>query len=155
MTPTHAVKTGRRYRYYVSTQLITCLRTNHAKGWRIPAGDVEALVLNRLRAFFASQQDVGEALSCFDLDASTLRSALSKAIQLSESWTTLPSIRFESLYDLLSSALGSTMKKSTCRSSLRNLHLICWATTPDCHRMDNPISSSCASKPSCAGRVKE
>ena len=97
MTPTHAVKKGRRYRYYVSTQLITCTRTNHAKGWRIPAGDVEALVLNRLGAFLASQRDVGEALSCFDLDASTLRSALSKAIQLSESWTTLPSIKIREL----------------------------------------------------------
>jgi len=97
MTPTHAVKKGHRYRYYVSRQLITCTRTNDAKGWRIPAGDVESLVLDRLRAFFASQHDVGEALSCFDLDASTVRSALSKAFHLSESWTTLPSIKMSEL----------------------------------------------------------
>jgi hypothetical protein len=97
MTPTHAVKKGRRYRYYVSTQLITGARPNHAKGWRIPAGDVEALVLDRLRAFFASEPDVGEALSCFELDASTLRSALSKAMQLAEGWTGLPSIKVREL----------------------------------------------------------
>ena len=89
MTPTHAVKKGRRYRYYVSTSLITGARSDHAKGWRIPAGEIEGLVLNRLRAFFASETDVGEALSCFDLDASTLRSALSKAKQLAETWTDL------------------------------------------------------------------
>ena len=41
MTPTHAVKKGRRYRYYVSTSLITGTRSDHAKGWRIPAGDIE------------------------------------------------------------------------------------------------------------------
>ena len=41
MTPTHAVKKGRRYRYYVSTPLITGTRSDHAKGWRIPAGDIE------------------------------------------------------------------------------------------------------------------
>jgi DNA invertase Pin-like site-specific DNA recombinase len=53
MTPTHAVKKGRRYRYYVSTALITSTRTHHDKGLRVPAGDVEALVLDRIRTFFA------------------------------------------------------------------------------------------------------
>jgi arylsulfatase len=67
MTPTHAGKKGRRYRYYVSTSLITGSRSDHAKGWRIPAGDVDGLVLDRLRAFFASETDVGEAL-CAILD---------------------------------------------------------------------------------------
>lgn len=93
MTPTHAVKKGRRYRYYVSTSLITGSRSDHAKGWRIPAGDVEALVLDRLRAFFALEPDVGEALSCLDPEASTLRSVFSKAMQLAEEWSILPPIR--------------------------------------------------------------
>jgi hypothetical protein len=97
MTPTHAVKKGRRYRYYVSTSLITGSRSDHAKGWRIPAGDVEGLVLERLRAFFASETDVGEALSGFDLDASKLRSALSKAKQLAETWADLPSNKVREL----------------------------------------------------------
>lgn len=93
MTPTHAVKKGRRYRYYVSTALITGARSDHAKGWRIPAGDVEALILDRLREFFTSEPDVGEALSCFELEASTLRSALSKSNQLATEWAKLPPIR--------------------------------------------------------------
>jgi DNA invertase Pin-like site-specific DNA recombinase len=97
MTPTHAVKKGRRYRYYVSTSLITGSRSDHAKGWRIPAGDVEAFVLDRLRTFFASEPDVGEALACFELDATTLRSALSKAMQIAEGWATLPPIRIREL----------------------------------------------------------
>ena len=97
MTPTHAVKKGRRYRYYVSTPLITGKRSDHAKGWRVPAGDVEVLVLDRLRAYFASERDVGEALSCFDLDASAIRSAMANARQLAEGWTILPSIKIREL----------------------------------------------------------
>jgi hypothetical protein len=68
-------------------------RSKHARGWRIPAGDVECLILDRLRAFFASEPDVGEALSCFELDASTLRSALSRATQLAEGWAALAPIK--------------------------------------------------------------
>lgn len=97
MTPTHAVKKGRRYRYYASTPLITGARADDAKGWRVPAGDVESLLLDRLRAFFASEQNVGEVLSSFDLDASTFRSALSKAIHLSDNWASLPSIKIREL----------------------------------------------------------
>jgi DNA invertase Pin-like site-specific DNA recombinase len=93
MTSTHAVKKGRRYRYYVSTQLITGTRSDHAKGRRIPAGDIEGLVLDRLRAFFASERELGDALSCFDLDASAVRSSMTKASQLVEGWTSLPPIK--------------------------------------------------------------
>ena len=97
MTSTHAVKKGRRYRYYVSTPLITGTRSDHAKGWRVPAGDVEGLVLDRLRAFFASERDVGEALSRFELDATAVRSAMAEASQLAEGWTSLPSIKIREL----------------------------------------------------------
>ena len=97
MTPTHAVKKGRRYRYYVSAQLISGTPSDHAKGWRIPAGDIEVLVLDRLRAFLASDRDLGEALSRFDLDASAVRSAMTKASQLVEGWASLPPITFREL----------------------------------------------------------
>ena len=97
MTPTHAVKKSRRYRYYVSTQLISGTRSDHAKGWRIPAGDIEGLVLDRLRALFASDRDIGEALTCFDLDASAVRSAMTKASQLVEGWTSLAPIKLREL----------------------------------------------------------
>src|SRR5216683_1402737 len=41
MTPSHAVKQGRRYRYYVSRPLITGSRANIAGGLRIPAAEIE------------------------------------------------------------------------------------------------------------------
>ncbi len=53
LTPTYAIKKGTRYRYYVSASLVREARGSRSGGWRIPAGDLEGLVINRLRAFFA------------------------------------------------------------------------------------------------------
>jgi site-specific DNA recombinase len=44
MTPTHATKKAKRYRYYVSASLLAGDRPRTQKGMRVPAGDVEALV---------------------------------------------------------------------------------------------------------------
>jgi len=49
MTPTHATKRGRRYRYYVSASLLASERPRANGGIRVPAGDIEGLVLDRLR----------------------------------------------------------------------------------------------------------
>jgi DNA invertase Pin-like site-specific DNA recombinase len=51
MTPTHAVKAGRRYRYYVSRRLITSNSDEASDGQRIPAADIEPLVIHRIRRF--------------------------------------------------------------------------------------------------------
>jgi site-specific DNA recombinase len=53
LTPTYAIKKGTRYRYYVSSSLVREAKANRAGGWRIPAGALEGLVINRLRNFFA------------------------------------------------------------------------------------------------------
>ncbi len=92
MTATHAVKRGKRYRYYVSNALITGTRSDPSKGRRIPAGDIEELVLDRIRAFFASDVEVSDALASIDLDAPTQRTVLAKSMHLSEHWAALPSI---------------------------------------------------------------
>src|SRR6266498_883990 len=53
LTPTYAIKKGTRYRYYVSSSLVREAKGNRAGGWRLPAGDLEGLVISRLRDFFA------------------------------------------------------------------------------------------------------
>ena len=55
LTPTHAVKKGTRYRYYVSTSLVTGAQGSRDNGRRIPAGNLEGLVIERLRAFLTDQ----------------------------------------------------------------------------------------------------
>jgi hypothetical protein len=62
MTPTHAVKNGRRYRYYVSGPLITQSRSDARDGWRVPAADLERLVADRLCGFLSSEGEVYHAI---------------------------------------------------------------------------------------------
>jgi site-specific DNA recombinase len=47
-TPSHAVKKGRRYRYYVSTALITEPGTDRPQGWRLAAQEIEDAVIKVL-----------------------------------------------------------------------------------------------------------
>ena len=97
MSPTHAVKKGKRYRYYISAVLVTGIRSKQLKGRRIPAGDIEGLVLDRLRAFFASETEVADAIATLDLDASTQRLVLQRSAQLAERWRTLGSLEIREL----------------------------------------------------------
>ena len=62
LTPSHAVKQGTRYRYYVSRSLIIGTAKDHSKGRRIPAGNLESLVVNRLRAFLTDQGAILDAV---------------------------------------------------------------------------------------------
>jgi DNA invertase Pin-like site-specific DNA recombinase len=48
LTPSHAVKKGRRYRYYVSASLITEAGTDRAQGWRLAAREIEDAVITIL-----------------------------------------------------------------------------------------------------------
>jgi site-specific DNA recombinase len=63
LTPTYPVKKGTRYRYYVSTALLTGAARNRSSCRRIPAGNLEGLVIDRLRAFLA---DAGAVLDAID-----------------------------------------------------------------------------------------
>ena len=97
MSPTHAVKKGKRYRYYVSAPLITGSRTEHLNGRRIPAGDVEGLVLDRMRALFASEKEVGEAIAPLSLEAPIQRAVLDRSAKLAKRWTALASLELRAL----------------------------------------------------------
>jgi hypothetical protein len=63
MTPTHANKKGCRYRYYVSRPLITGDRSKCSnRGSRVPAGDIEQLVLDRVIDFLKDEREVHNAI---------------------------------------------------------------------------------------------
>jgi site-specific DNA recombinase len=62
LTPTYAVKKGTRYRYYISASLMRQARSNRSGGWRVPAGDLEGLVINRLRTFLADPTAILDAV---------------------------------------------------------------------------------------------
>jgi site-specific DNA recombinase len=48
LTPSHAVKKGQRYRYYVSAALISEAGTDRAQGWRLAAREIEDAVISIL-----------------------------------------------------------------------------------------------------------
>jgi hypothetical protein len=51
LTPTYSTKKGTRYRYYVSTGFVTGAKMDSSSAVRLPAGNLEGLVIDRLRAF--------------------------------------------------------------------------------------------------------
>jgi DNA invertase Pin-like site-specific DNA recombinase len=102
LSPTHAVKKGKRYRYYISAALIAGKRDDQPKGRRIPAGDIEGLVLDRLRALFASEAEVIEAVVPLGLDAPAQRALIGRSKELAERWTRLTSFeRRELVHELI------------------------------------------------------
>lgn len=96
----HAVKKGRRYRYYLSPPFESAER-KATDGWCIPAADIEEIVLDRLRTFFASEQAVEESLASLDLGDVHLRSARLTATGLAEGWAGLSSIEIRELVQAL------------------------------------------------------
>jgi hypothetical protein len=48
MRPSHAQKNGRRYRYYISRDLVERSVDDGAHGWRIPAGEIESAVAHAI-----------------------------------------------------------------------------------------------------------
>jgi DNA invertase Pin-like site-specific DNA recombinase len=86
MTPSHAVKNGKRYRYYVTRALTTRLREAVPDGRRVPAGDIEQIVVSRLRAFLSSAAEIHEAAQPHAKSAIVQKSLLARAAALSDLW---------------------------------------------------------------------
>jgi DNA invertase Pin-like site-specific DNA recombinase len=75
-TPSHAVKNGKRYRYYVSRKIIHGRSASSGQPSRIPARDLEQLVLIELGKFFGSMDRVAAMLCPADQDLETTRALL-------------------------------------------------------------------------------
>jgi DNA invertase Pin-like site-specific DNA recombinase len=67
-TPSHAVKRGKRYRYYVSQRVIRDTASPSAQPGRIPARELEQVVLDELKSFLSSADQVSTTLSKLDDD---------------------------------------------------------------------------------------
>jgi len=104
MTPTHAVKKGTRYRYYISRRLITRTDADDAQdqphGQRLPAANLEAFVTNRMRSFFVNPVEVLNAIAVGNHDAPAQRRMRDAAAALSARWDRMPT---DALHDLMRS----------------------------------------------------
>lgn len=74
-TPSHAAKNGKRYRYYVSQKLIKDGSAKSNQAGRIPAWELEKVVIAELTNFFTSADRIVTALTFAD-DALTTTQAI-------------------------------------------------------------------------------
>jgi DNA invertase Pin-like site-specific DNA recombinase len=72
MTPSHATKPGKRYRYYITRPD----QLDGSPAWRVSAHDVEGLVCNRLAAILGDQQFLFELTRIDEEPAQSLQRAI-------------------------------------------------------------------------------
>jgi len=97
LTPSHANKKSKRYRYYVSQPLTTNNRVATPAGRRIPAGDIENLVIHRIRGFFADRCEVFEVISRYVRNAAEQKSLIGMASGLVKRWDHLQPAEIRSI----------------------------------------------------------
>lgn len=98
-TPSHAVNHGRRYRYYVERPLLTAEEHEKAsgapqlndsgngvqtKGWRLPAHEIEQLVLKRVTAFLGDRGALLDALRLKRKSPDLVSAVFDRALSLAD-----------------------------------------------------------------------
>src|SRR5947208_8381195 len=86
MTPSHAVKNGMRYRYYISQPLICKSREASPEGLRIAAAEIEALVLSRIGELIADPGRLADTLGPCIETASDQERMLQRADEIAMTW---------------------------------------------------------------------
>jgi site-specific DNA recombinase len=97
LTPTHAVKKGTRYRYYVSRSLITGTANDHSQGRRIPAGNLEGLVIGRLQAFLCDEGALLSAIGDAEKNGAEQKRLIARGRQISGEFPTLAPDKIRSI----------------------------------------------------------
>jgi hypothetical protein len=80
MTPTHAVKGARRYRYYVTHS--SELTQGSPPAWRVPAHDLETIVTDRLKEMLSDRRAIRRLVDAVDPSAAALQLAITSAAML-------------------------------------------------------------------------
>src|SRR5208282_1761035 len=79
LTPSHAVKGPRRYRYYVSRSLITGTAAQTERGWRIPAAEFERRVAAAASMMLKDRARIAVEVEDLDCDAFHVKSIFEAA----------------------------------------------------------------------------
>ena len=93
MTPSHAVKKGTRYRYYVSGSLITKDRTENAAALRIPAAEIEQLVSDRVHRWLLDPGSIEKSTAARFADRLIPHRRVARAAEIGKHWPELPVAR--------------------------------------------------------------
>src|SRR5947207_3797433 len=101
LTPSHAVKKGRRYRYYVSAALITEAGTDRAQGWRLAAREIEDAVIRVLADALTSPAMLIERFGAAGTPSDQTRKMLDRATRLAVALNRSPAQRAKVVRDLI------------------------------------------------------
>jgi hypothetical protein len=85
-TPSHAVKRGKRYRYYISQAVIHHRETVATGPTRIPAQEIEDVICRRLMALVTSPEHLLEQIGEPADDAAISKSLVAAGKQLAKTW---------------------------------------------------------------------
>ena len=83
------MKKGTRYRYYVLRSLITGTAKDHSQGRRIPAGNLEGLVIGKLRALLADEGALLSVVGDAEKNGAEQKRLIARGRQISEALPTL------------------------------------------------------------------
>src|SRR5438445_5799556 len=101
LTPSHAVKKGQRYRYYVSTALITEAGTDRAQGWRLPAQEIEDAVIRALADALTTPAMLLERFGPAGIPSDQTRKMLDRANRFAAALNRSPAERAKVVRDLV------------------------------------------------------
>jgi DNA invertase Pin-like site-specific DNA recombinase len=101
LTPSHAVKKGRRYRYYVSAALITDAGTDRVQGWRLAAREIEEAVIRILANALTSPASLVERFGAAGMPGDQLRKLLSRAARIAAALAGSPAERAKLVRELV------------------------------------------------------
>ena len=101
LTPSHAVKKGRRYRYYVSAALITEAGTDRAQGWRLAAREIEEAVIRILADALTTPARLVDRFGAANMPSDQLRKLLSRAAGMAAALSGSPGERAKLVHELV------------------------------------------------------
>jgi DNA invertase Pin-like site-specific DNA recombinase len=93
LTPSHAVRNRRRYRYYVSTALITEAGSDRAQGWRLAAREIESAVVRILIDALSSPATLFERLGATEIPSEQARKMIDRATRFAAALNRSPAER--------------------------------------------------------------
>jgi DNA invertase Pin-like site-specific DNA recombinase len=82
LTPSHAVKGGRRYRYYISRALVTGVTSQVPHGWRLPALEIERIIASEVEKMLSDRSAIVAALREHGIDMRHVPTVLEAAHSL-------------------------------------------------------------------------
>jgi site-specific DNA recombinase len=101
LTPSHAVKKGRRYRYYISAALISETGTDRTQGWRLAAQEIEDAVISVLAGALTSPAMLIERFGTAGIPSDQTRKLLDRATRLAAALKRSPAERAKVVRDLV------------------------------------------------------